>query len=170
MAPPRPKLPVVAAIDGYCFGGGLELALASDLIVCSEAATLGQPEVNLGLIPGFGGTQRLIHRAGIGIAKRLIFTGEKITGREAFELGVVDYLFSESEFEEKLAGVVKQISSGSPLAIAAAKRSIEKGVDPQKAAGLTKEVDEFLEVFNSADCKEGLSAFVEKRESSFKGQ
>jgi enoyl-CoA hydratase len=163
-------LPVVAAVDGYAFGGGLELALASDIIVCSDKASLGQPEVNLGLIPGFGGTQRLIHRAGTGIAKRLIFTGETVSGQEAYELGVVDYLFSEGEFEAKLSEVVKTIASKSPLAIAAAKRAIEKGIDTQKTAGLTREVDEFLEVFSSKDCQEGLAAFVEKREVQFKGR
>ena len=163
-------LPIIAAVDGYAFGGGLEIALASDLIVCSDSALLGQPEVNLGLIPGFGGTQRLIHRAGTGTAKRLIFSGETIKGEEAYQLGVVDYLFKESEFEDKLAEIVKTISSKSPLAIAAAKRAIEKGIDTQKTAGLTREVDEFLDVFNSEDCKEGLSAFIEKRDSNFKGR
>jgi len=163
-------LPVVAAVDGYAFGGGLELALASDIIVCSEKASLGQPEVNLGLIPGFGGTQRLIHRAGTGIAKRLIFTGETVSGKEAYELGVVDYLFSEDQFEDKLAEVVGTIASKSPLAIAAAKRAIEKGIDTQKTAGLTREVDEFLDVFSSEDCQEGLAAFVEKRKVEFKGK
>lgn len=163
-------LPVISAVDGYAFGGGLEIALASDLIVCSEAAQIGQPEVKLGLIPGFGGTQRLIHRAGVGRAKRLVFTGEPIDGKTAYELGIVDFLFKPEEFEEGLKKVISSISSNSPLAIAAAKRAIEKGIDTQKTAGLTREVDEFLEVFNTEDCKEGLGAFVDKREAAFKGK
>jgi len=164
------SLPVISVVDGYAIGGGLELALASDMIIASEVATLGQAEVNLGLIPGFGGTQRLALRTGVGRAKRLIFTGETIDAKTAYELGVVDYLFPEAKLEAETQKIIDGIVNSSPMAIAAAKRSIEKGIDNRKTAGLAREVDEFLEVFNSADCKEGLGAFVEKRKANFPGK
>ena len=164
------SLPVVSILDGYAIGGGLELALASDIIIASESATLGQAEVNLGLIPGFGGTQRLALRAGLGRAKRLIFTGETISASDAYELGVVDYVFPDAKLEEESQKIISGLVNSSPMAIAAAKRAIEKGVDNRKTAGLTREVDEFLEVFNFEDCKEGLGAFVEKRKANFPGK
>lgn len=163
-------LPVVSVLDGFAFGGGLEVALASDIIVAGESAMLGQPEVKLGLIPGFGGTQRLALRAGVGRAKRIIFTGEPLSAQEAYEMGIVDYVFPDDELEAGVEKIKKQLLEASPLAIAASKRAIEKGIDNRKTAGLAREVDEFLEVFNSADTKEGLEAFIDKREAKFQGK
>lgn len=163
-------LPVVAAVHGFAIGGGLELALAADLIVASTAAKLGQAEVNLGLIPGFGGTQRLAARVGSGAAKRLVLTGETISADEAFRIGVVDYLAPPERFQEEVARVLKTLTEKSPLAIAAGKRAVEHFFAQQKLAGLTAEVEEFLRLFESGDAREGLSAFLEKRTAQFPGR
>lgn len=163
-------LPVIAMVQGFAFGGGLELALACDLIVAGEKAKFGQPEVNLGLIPGFGGTQRLAARCSVGTVKRLVFSGETISAEEALRLGVVDYLFPQAELEAKTLELAQSFTSKSPLAIAAAKRAVEAYFGPQKLAGLTKEVEEFIELFGSADAQEGLAAFIEKRKPEFSGK
>lgn len=162
-------LPVIAVVDGFALGGGLELALACDLIFATEKAKFGQPEVNLGLIPGFGGTQRLIYRCGLATTKRLVFTGEHLSAEEGFRLGLVDYLAKEGELEERLAEVVKSISQKAPLALASAKRAIEFAIKDLKKAGLQNEVREFLNLFASADTAEGLAAFAEKRKAKFVG-
>ena len=163
-------LPVVAAVHGFAIGGGLELALAADLIVASTAAKLGQAEVNLGLIPGFGGTQRLAARVGAGTAKRLVLTGETISAEEAFRLGVVDYLVPNERFQEEVNRVLKMLTEKSPLAVAAGKRAVERFFAQDKLAGLTVEVEEFLRLFESGDAREGLSAFLEKRTAKFPGR
>ena len=163
-------LPVIAAVHGFAIGGGLELALAADLIVASTAAKLGQAEVNLGLIPGFGGTQRLAARTGAGTAKRLVLTGETIAAEEGFRLGVVDYLVPVEHFEAEVSRVLKLLTEKSPLAIAAGKRAVERFFSQDKLAGLTVEVEEFLHLFESGDAREGLSAFLEKRPAQFPGR
>lgn len=164
------KVPVVAAVDGFAIGGGLELALACDIIVASTKAKLGQAEVNLGLIPGFGGTQRLALRAGLGSARRLILTGETIAAEEAFRLGVVDYLVEPEKFDATLAEVVATLCSKSPFALAAAKRATEELFASPKRGGLTAEVEEFVQLFHYEDTKEGLLAFLEKRKPQFRGE
>ena len=157
-------------MHGFAIGGGLELALAADLIVASTAAKIGQAEVNLGLIPGFGGTQRLAARIGSGGAKRLVLTGETISAEEGFRLGIIDYLAATEHFESELARVLKTLTEKSPLAVAAGKRAIERFFAQEKLAGLTGEVEEFLQLFESADAKEGISAFVDKRTAQFPGR
>ncbi len=163
-------LPVLAAVHGFAIGGGLELALAADLIVGSSAAKVGQAEVNLGLIPGFGGTQRLAARVGAGTAKRLVLTGETLGADEAYRLGVLDYLIPSEKFETELAELLKSFSNRSPLAVAAGKRAVDRFFAQDKLAGLTAEVEEFLALSQSADAKEGLSAFLEKRTAQFPGR
>lgn len=162
--------PVIAVVNGFAIGGGFELALACDFIVVTEKAKLGQAEVNLGIIPGFGGTQRLVQRAGVGAAKRLVYTAENISGEEAFRLGLADWFVQSTELESKLEEICNTLKSKGPLAIAAAKRTIENAVSQQKLYGLTREVEEFVDLFQTNDTKEGLRAFIEKRRPSFKGQ
>lgn len=163
-------LPVIAVVQGFALGGGLELALACDMILASEQARFGQPEVSLGLIPGFGGTQRLAARVGIGTAKRLVYLGETITCREAKDLGIIDWMVPEDQLENKLAEITLALVEKSPLALASAKRAIEKFYSPHKSAGLSFEEEEFLELFSSEDAKEGLTAFTEKRKPQFQGR
>ena len=162
-------MPVIAVVDGFAIGGGLELALACDLIIASEKAQLGQAEVNLGLIPGFGGTQRLVHRVGTGLARRLILSGQNILAEEALERGLIDYLYQSDELQEKLADLCQNLASKGPLALAAAKRCIQAANGTNLLSGLTEEMEEFLDVFSSNDAEEGLTAFVEKRKPNFQG-
>lgn len=161
-------LVVIAAVDGFALGGGMELALACDFIVASARAKFGQPEVNLGLIPGFGGTQRLGQRVGIGRAKRLVFTGETISGKKAAELGLVD--FYDDDIEDALQLVLKPLASKSTVSLSAAKRAIDGYYHDTRVKGLDLESREFLQLFESEDAKEGISAFVEKRSPVFKGK
>ncbi len=163
-------LPVIAVVQGFSLGGGMELALAADLIVASEVAQFGQPEVKLGLIPGFGGTQRLTARVGIGAAKRLILTGENISASEAYRIGLADYLCPPDKLEDTVAEISKQLAARSPLALAAAKRAIERFSAPVKAQGLAYELEQFLWSFGSKDAAEGLDAFVNKRRADFHGK
>ena len=163
------SLPVIAAVNGFALGGGLELALSCDLIFASESAKVGQPEVNLGVIPGFGGTQRLITRCGVGAAKRLCYTGEIISSEEALRLGIIDKIFSKESLLEEVQKICLTIATKAPLAVKAAKRVINQSVEQQMLSGLRREVDEFLSVFNSKDRAEGMQAFLQKRPAKFNG-
>jgi enoyl-CoA hydratase len=163
-------LPVVAAIHGFALGGGLELALACDLIVCAESARLGQPEVNLGIIPGFGGTQRLIHRCGIGQARRLCYTADLLSASEALTMGLADKIFPEAQFFEQVQTLAELIASKAPLAVQGAKRVINRSQDTALLSGLRLEVEEFLRLFGTADREEGMDAFLQKRKPSFTGR
>jgi enoyl-CoA hydratase len=163
-------LPVIAVVDGFAIGGGLELALACDCIIATEKAKVGQAEVNLGLIPGFGGTQRLVHRVGTGTAKRLIFSGETVNADEGYRLGLFDWLTTTEELEDKLKTIIDKFAACAPLAIAASKRCVERAIETNKLAGLSKEMEEFALLFDSEDTKEGLAAFTEKRKPRFIGK
>ena len=163
-------IPVIAFVDGFAIGGGMELALACDVILATERARFGQAEVNLGIIPGFGGTQRLIRRSGVGTAKRLIFSGETISAEEAYRLRIVDILVSSASASVERDRLVATYLSRGPLAIAAAKRAIEAGESGGKVLGLEVEREEFVRVFQTQDAAEGLRAFSEKRQPQFKGQ
>ena len=160
-------LPVIARAQGFALGGGLELALACDFIVASEKAVFGQPEVNLGLLPGFGGSQRLAARIGRAKTKRIVFSGESLTAADAFALGVVDYLVDAEKLDNKIAEIAQVFASKSPQALAAAKRAVDAFFSPALESGLLREMEEFLTVSTTANAKEGLSAFVEKRKPNF---
>jgi len=162
--------PVVAAVDGYALGGGLELALAADLILASSKSKLGQPEVNLGIIPGFGGTQRLLLRCGTGAARRLVLSGDIITAEEGFSLGLVDKVFSDEEFEDHLDKYIATLCSKAPLALQEAKRVLRESQQGQLLSGLRMEVEAFLKLFGTADREEGMEAFLAKREPKFQGR
>jgi len=164
------RVPVVAAIHGFALGGGLELALACDLILCAESSRLGQPEVNLGIIPGFGGTQRLIHRCGIGQARRLCYTADLVSGSEAYAIGLADKAIPDSQFLEQVQSIAEGIANKAPLAVQGAKRVINHSQDTALLSGLRLEVEEFLRLFGTADREEGMDAFLQKRKPTFTGR
>lgn len=163
-------IPVIAALNGYALGGGLELALACDLIFASENAKVGQPEVNLGIIPGFGGTQRLIQRAGIGTTRRLVYTGDIISAQEACVLGIVDKVVPSAELMDTVKATAETIASKGPLAVAGSKEVIRRSQEEVLLSGLRLEAEKFLDLFASADREEGMAAFMQKRKATFTGK
>jgi len=164
------EVPVIAAVNGFALGGGLELALACDLIVCGESAKLGQPEVNLGIIPGFGGTQRLLQRCGIGAARRLCYTGDLIGAEEARIIGLADKVFPDAQLMEEVQKIATTIASKAPLAVKGAKKVINEAHQSLLLSGLRLEVEEFLKLFDTADREEGMTAFLQKRPATFTGR
>ena len=162
--------PAIAAINGFALGGGCELALACDLRYASTKAKLGQPEINLGIIPGWGGTQRLARATTIGFAKELILTGRMVDATEAKERGLVNAVYEPQELMAKSLETATTLAKLSPIALAAAKAATNRALQGDHADNLTSEADHFGELFASEDAKEGLSAFVEKREPRFTGR
>ena len=165
----RLPVPTIAAIEGVALGGGLELALCCDLRVASETATLGLPEVNLGAIPGSGGTQRLPRLIGPGKAKELILTGEPVDAARAAELGLVERVVAEGEAESAALDLANLIASRGPVAVREAKHAIDAGLELPLDAGLVLELDSSSRVFSSDDLIEGTRAFLEKRPPRFPG-
>jgi enoyl-CoA hydratase/3-hydroxyacyl-CoA dehydrogenase len=164
------ELPVVAAINGYAFGGGLELALACDLIYVAEEATVGLPETSLGIQPGFGGTQRLPQHVGLQCAKELIFTADRISGTEAAEIGLARKAVNRAELLPEVLDLVDRIQANAPLAIESAKRSINEGVDVDTETGLALELEHSSQLFGTEDQVEGMEAFMERRPPEFQGE
>jgi enoyl-CoA hydratase len=164
------EVPVIAAVNGFALGGGLELALACDIIVCCESAKLGQPEVNLGIIPGFGGTQRLIHRCGVGAARRLCYTGDLIGAEEARVIGLADKVVPDAQLLDEVTKMATTIASKAPLAVKGAKKVINQAHQSLLLSGLRLEVEEFLKLFGTADREEGMTAFLQKRPATFTGR
>ena len=162
--------PVIAAVPGFALGGGTEVALACDLIYASTRAKFGQPEVNLGIIPGFGGTQRLSRLVGRNVAKEIIFTGDLLDAERALEIGLVNAVFPPDELMDEVRAIAHKIAANGPLAVAASKHAVNKGVDLPLASGLEIEKGSFAGLFGSYDQHEGMSAFVEKRPAEFKGE
>ena len=163
-------IPTIAAVNGFALGGGCELAMACDLVYASEKARFGQPEVNLGIIPGFGGTQRLVRRVGLMRAKELIFTGEMVDAATAKAIGLVLDVVPPDQLLPHAIAQARKIASRGSLAVAAAKRVMGQGADLALPAGCTGEAREFALLFASTDAREGMRAFVEKRPAYFKGQ
>jgi enoyl-CoA hydratase len=159
--------PTIAAINGFALGGGCELALACDIRYASTNAKLGQPEVNLGIIPGWGGTQRLARVCGLGVAKELIFTGRTVAAEEALRIGLVNGV--DDPVLEKAREVAQLLASKSPIALRVMKELANRSLGGDHTANLAAEADGFGELFSSADAKEGMTAFVEKREPRFTG-
>ncbi len=164
------SIPTIAAVNGYALGGGCELALACDLIYASERAKFGLPEVGLGVIPGFGGTQRLTRLVGRVRAKELIFTGEPIDAAKAKEIGLALEVLPPERLLEHCKAVAQKIAKKGPLAIAQAKRVIEFGADGDLRAANELERQGFAMLFGSEDQREGMKAFLEKRQAAFKGR
>ncbi len=164
-------IPVIACVNGYALGGGCEMALACDFIYATENAVFGLPEVSLGLIPGFGGTQRLENIVGRARAKEIIYTGKNIKAKEAYEMGLVNQLFSDkAKLIQGAHTTIQMMMKNSPLAIKIAKRVMNKGNDLTIEEGLQMECEKFGAIFSSHDMQEGTKAFVEKRKAEFKGQ
>jgi enoyl-CoA hydratase len=162
--------PVIAMINGLCFGGGLELALACDIRIASRSSRFGQPEILIGIMPGGGGTQRLSRLIGIGKAKELIFTGNMIETEEAFRIGLVNQITPTEELEEVVMSLAKRIAEQSPLTLKWAKKSINAGQETTLTVGLAYEALAECLLFSSKDRQEGIKAFFEKRKPQFKGE
>lgn len=159
--------PVIAAVNGFALGGGCELAMACDIRIASENAKFGQPEVNLGIIPGFGGTQRLSRLVGKGIAKELIFTGDIIDAQAALRIGLINKVVSPENLLPEAIAMAEKIASKGPAAIMIAKSVINRGLEVDLATGLTIERDGFVQCVASGEAKEGMEAFVAKRKPNW---
>jgi enoyl-CoA hydratase len=164
------RTPVVAAVSGYCLGGGCELAMACDLIVASETAQFGQPETNLGVLPGAGGTQRLTRAIGKSKAMEVILTGRFLTAEEAEQAGLVARVFSQDSWLEDAKGVATTIAEKSPVGVRLAKEAVNQAFETTLGAGLDAERKAFHLALSSEDAQEGLAAFLEKRKPDFKGR
>lgn len=162
--------PVIGAINGFALGGGCELALACDIRICSENAKFGQPEVNLGVIPGFGGTQRLPRLVGTGQALELMLTGDMIDAQEACRIGLVNRVVAQDELIDHCFGIMEKIGQKGPLAIKLCKEAVQSGMEMDLARACRHEADLFSVCFASADQSEGMKAFLEKRKAEFIGK
>jgi enoyl-CoA hydratase len=160
--------PVIAAINGFCLGGGLELAMACHVRICSDRARLGQPEINLGIVPGWGGTQRLARIVGKGKAVEMILTGDMITAQDAYRLGLVNKVVPAGAVLKEARGLARKIASKSKFPIAASLRAITEGLGVTIEEGLRIEADQFVSLADTEDIREGVSAFLEKRQAQFK--
>lgn len=163
------RIPTIAAVNGFALGGGLEMALACDLIWASDKAKVGLPEVSLGIIPGYGGTQRLKRWVGLGRAREMTYSGQFYSAKEAFEFGLVQKILPPETLLSEVSKFADLVASRGPLAVAAAKRAINQGTDQPLEEGLLVEASEFSGLFSTQDQKEGTAAFVEKRAPNFKG-
>lgn len=162
--------PVIAAVNGFALGGGCELALACDFIFAAENARFGQPEVNLGLIPGFGGTQRLPRRVPYALALELLVTGRVIDAAEAFRVGLVNRVVAQSELLPVVRATLDMILSRGPVAVRVTRELVRLTRETGLDAGLAAECDAFGQIFETADAREGTGAFVEKRNPAFSGR
>lgn len=162
--------PIIAMINGFCLGGGCELALACDIRIASSNARFGQPEINLGIIPGGGGTQRLTRLIGEGRAMQMILTGEIIDAAEALRIGLVNAVFPREELRNETVSLARKIAEKSPIALEMAKTAVKNAARMNLKSGLQSEVDLFALCFSSSDKEEGVRAFIEKRKPVFTGK
>jgi enoyl-CoA hydratase len=165
----NPK-PVIAAVNGYALGGGCELAMACDIRIASEKAKFGQPEVSLGIPPGFGGTQRLSRLVGKGIAKEMLFTGDMIDAAEAHRIGLANKVVAPEELLNAAKAMAQKIMSRAPIAVQVCKAAVNEGLDVDLDTGIAYEAEVFGLCFATVDQKEGMAAFVEKRKANFQGK
>lgn len=164
------RTPVVAAVSGFCLGGGCELAMLCDLIVASESARFGQPEINLGVLPGAGGTQRLTRAVGKAVAMDMILTGRMLSAREALDFGLVARVVARERWLDEAKRVAAEIAAKGPVAVRLAKEAVDKAFEAPLAVGIEFERRAFYLARASEDSTEGLSAFLEKRPPDFKGR
>ena len=164
------RTPLVAAVSGFCLGGGCELAMACDLIVASETATFGQPEINLGVLPGAGGTQRLTRAVGKALAMDVILTGRFLTANEALHAGLVARVVAREAWLDEAKRVAQEIATKSPIAVRLAKEAVDQAFEAPLAVGLDFERRAFYLARASEDAEEGLNAFVDKRKPDFQGR
>jgi enoyl-CoA hydratase len=162
--------PLIAAVNGLALGGGMELALICDIIVASESARFGQPEINLGIIPGAGGTQRLTKVVGKSLAMEMILNARMLSADEALRVGLVSSIYPTETLLHNALKVAQQIAARAPLAVIAAKRSINAAFDAHLTAGLAVEREQFAALFGTEDQREGMTAFLEKRRPIWKGK
>lgn len=162
--------PVIAAINGFALGGGCELAMACDFRICSDQSKFGQPEVGLGVTPGFGGTQRLPRIVGTGMAKQLLFTGDVINAREALRIGLVNAVLPPAALMDHVKNIARKISSRGRIAVGFCKDAVNEGMQTDIDRAMTMEADMFGLCFATEDQQEGMRAFVEKRKARFKGK
>ena len=163
-------IPVIAAVNGFALGGGTELALACDLIIAADTAKFGQPEINLGVIPGFGGTQRLARRIGLPLARELIYTGDMIDAETAARYGLANRVVPLADLMTEAKALAQKLAAKPPIAIRQAKAAINSGIDMDIANGSRFEAEAFAMTFATEDKKEGMSAFLEKRAAKFTGK
>jgi enoyl-CoA hydratase len=166
----RMSKPVIAAVNGYALGGGTELAISCDIVLASEKARFGTPEVNLGVFPGFGGTQRLTRLVGKARAKEIVFSGEMFDAARALAIGLINRICPPEELTEEARNLAKTIMTKGPVAVSLAKQAIEAGYDLDLEKGLLIEQTLFAQCFDTEDQKEGMAAFLEKRDPKFKGK
>jgi enoyl-CoA hydratase len=162
--------PVIAAINGFALGGGCELAMACDIRIASDKAKFGQPEVSLGITPGFGGTQRLARLVGKGRAKELLFTGDIIDAAEAYRIGLVNKVVVPEELMNTVRAMAQKIMFRAPIAVQLCKAAVNEGLDVDLESGIAYEAEVFGLCFATVDQKEGMTAFVEKRQADFTGK
>jgi enoyl-CoA hydratase len=162
--------PVIAALNGYALGGGMEVAMSCDIRIAAENVRMGQTEINIGLIPGWGGTQRLTRLVGRGKAKELVFTGRMIDARTAEQLGIVNMVVAADKFRETVRQFALELAAKAPVALKVAKALIEKGADISLDSALALEREGFGVVASTEDLQEGIKAFTEKRKPTFKGK
>ncbi len=164
------KKPVIAAVSGFCLGGGNELAMACDMIVASETARFGQPEINLGVMPGAGGTQRLTRAVGKAIAMEMALNARMLTADEAARFGLVNRVVPVEAYLDEALKLAQEIAARAPLAIRLAKESVNNALETPLADGLADERRAFYMLFSTEDQKEGMAAFIEKRKPEWKGK
>lgn len=162
--------PVIAAVNGYALGGGCELCLACDIRLAAENARFGLPEVNLGILPGWGGTQRLARATSSGFAKELIFTGRQVDAQEAHTVGLVNHVYPAGDLMDRAMELATEIAAKPPWALAAAKEVINLALDGDLKGHLARELDAFALAFTTEDQREGMAAFFEKRPAVFQGR
>lgn len=164
------SIPVIAAINGFALGGGCELALACDIRVASEKAKFGQPEVSLGITPGFSGTQRLPRVIGIGKAKEMIYTGMIINADDAYKIGLANYVVQSEELMNKCLEIAHTIANKAPIAVQFAKEAINIGIESDIDSGIETEVELFASCFKTEDQKNGMRSFLDKKKPEFKNK
>lgn len=164
------RKPVIAAVSGWALGGGCEIALSCDMIVASESATFGQPEINIGVIPGAGGTQRLTRAVGKAIAMEMLLNDRRLTAQEAYQFGIVNRVVPVESYLGEALNLAEEIAGRAPVAVRAAKKMINQAFERPLSEGLAIEKQEFYNLFGTEDQKEGMQAFLEKRKPEWRGK